>query len=171
MSTPEPQAAPPAWRERLHERRISDETIDDFGISSDGKGWTYPVPGADGLRRWKNHDSSGTPKYKWTPPSPRMPSTITPTASGLQSRGRRPSVDRRRRTRRLGSPLRRNNPCAMLVRRDPGSPYTGPGPGGRWSPRGPHRAGPRPRRTDLRHEDPGPTGWNRYPPGHPPVAG
>jgi hypothetical protein len=71
MPTPEPEAAPPAWRERLHERRISDETIDDFGISSDGKGWTYPVPGAGGSPRWKNFDSSGQPKYRWVPTKPK----------------------------------------------------------------------------------------------------
>jgi hypothetical protein len=47
---------------RLIERRISPETITEFAIEPNGKGWSYPAAGG---KRWKNHDSDADPKYAW----------------------------------------------------------------------------------------------------------
>ena len=47
-------------------RRLSDATAKHFGVNETNDGWAYPSP-HEHHRRWKNYDSSGTPKYLWKP--------------------------------------------------------------------------------------------------------
>ena len=56
----------PAWRQRLHDRGITDDVIDECGFRPDGEGWRYPTPGGD-ADRWKAYDSRAPIKYRWVP--------------------------------------------------------------------------------------------------------
>lgn len=60
----------PTWQALLHQRGISDSTIDALGIRANGRGWVYPVQPGHAVRRWKAFPGQGGAKYLWKPSKP-----------------------------------------------------------------------------------------------------